>query len=79
MKMASNSPATLICSACGKPQDEVRKLIVGVGVDHKGGKHECRLCNDCIGTFMLVMATEDREWFDKQVEEVRAFTQRPSP
>ena len=77
--MASNSSAALICSACGKRQDEVRKLIVGVGVDHKGGKHECRLCNECIGTFMLVMATEDREWFDKQVDEVRAFPQRPAP
>lgn len=69
---SDGSPETLICSVCGKHRDDARKLIIGTGVDHKGNSYEGRLCSECIATFMLVMALEDREWFDKQVEEARA-------
>ena len=65
------------CSSCGKRHDEVRKLIVGHGCDTQGGSHEVSLCDECIGTFMTIMASEDREWFDRQVEQSRAFRRDP--
>jgi virulence-associated protein VapD len=71
--MVGHSLETLICSFCGKRHDEVRRLIAGTGVGRNGAIYEGRLCSECIGTFMLVMALEDREWFDKQVEEARTF------
>jgi hypothetical protein len=61
------------CSFCGRRHDEVRRLVAGTGVGRNGEVFELRLCCDCIGTFMAVVAREDREWFDKQVEEARAF------
>jgi hypothetical protein len=79
MKMAGHSPEILICSVCGKHRDDVRRLIVGTGVDHKGNSHEGRLCSECIATFMFIMALDDREWFDKQVEEARAFKPEMGP
>jgi hypothetical protein len=54
----------LECSLCGKPHDEVRKIIVGHAVDAQGHSHKVSLCNECIATFMAIMASEDREWFD---------------
>jgi ATP-dependent protease Clp ATPase subunit len=61
------------CSLCGKWHDEVRKIIVNHAVDAQGRSHEVSICDECIATFMTIMASEDREWFDRQVDESRAF------
>jgi hypothetical protein len=63
----------MVCSFCGKRHDEVRRLVAGMSVDGSGKVFEDRLCCEGIATFMVIMAHEDREWFDKQVEEARAF------
>jgi ATP-dependent protease Clp ATPase subunit len=62
----------LVCSLCGKRHDEVRKIIVGQAVDAQGRFHEVSLCDECIATFMTIMASEDREWFDRQVDASRS-------
>jgi ATP-dependent protease Clp ATPase subunit len=63
----------LVCSLCGKRHDEVRKIIVSHAVDAQARHHEVSICDECIATFMTVMASEDREWFDRHVDESRAF------
>jgi hypothetical protein len=71
--MAGVTPTTPTCSYCGKRHDEVRRLVVGHGVGPTNNIWSGALCSECIGTFMMVIAHEDREWFDEQVEELRAF------
>jgi len=68
-----DKPIDLTCEACGKRHDEVRKLIIGSGTDIQGSHYQVRICSECVATFMTIMAHEDREWFDEQVERSRVF------
>jgi hypothetical protein len=73
-RMVGISPTTPTCSFCGERPNEARRLVVGTGVGSKGNVWSGALCSECIGTFMLVIAHEDRECFDELVEGARAFT-----
>jgi ClpX C4-type zinc finger len=70
-RMVGISPATPPCSFCGERPDEVRRLVVGTGVGPKGNVWSGALCSECIGIFMMVIAHEDRECFDKLLKEAR--------
>jgi ATP-dependent protease Clp ATPase subunit len=69
---------TLTCGFCGKRADEVRKLIAGMDVDQRGGVHQGIICDECIALCMTIMAREDREWFDEQVDDCRRFESGPT-
>jgi len=69
-----NEADEIACSFCGKRPGQVRRLFVGAGVDVTGNMYRGTLCSECLSTFMLVMAAEDRQWFDREVDEARKFT-----
>jgi ATP-dependent protease Clp ATPase subunit len=69
---------TLTCDFCGKRVDEVQKLIAGTNVGPRGRVHNGKICNECIALVMAIMAKEEREWFDKQVDECRRLEAGPT-
>ena len=73
MAEQSGYAETLRCAFCGKHPNEVAKLIVSVNVDLEGTVKKRGICNECLATFMTVMAHENRELFDKAVERARSF------
>jgi hypothetical protein len=64
---------TLICDHCGKPSDEVKKFFVGQHVNQNLGVVRGKICSECIGFCMSLLAQGDREEFERLVEEARAF------
>jgi hypothetical protein len=52
------------CSFCEKGTDKVKRLVAG----NKG-----YICDECVSLCMLILAQQDRAWFDQQVEAARAF------
>ncbi|MGX7199894.1 ATP-dependent Clp protease ATP-binding subunit ClpX [Enterococcus nangangensis] len=60
----NNNNGTVRCSFCGKPQEEVRKIVAGPGV---------YICNECIDLCKEII---DEEFQD---EAVREFTEVPKP
>jgi ATP-dependent protease Clp ATPase subunit len=58
----------LICDFCGKRDTEVRKMIAGTRPDGQ----EAKICNECLSLCMSIMMIEDREWFEKEVEDIKS-------
>ena len=59
--MAKNDDKQLRCSFCGKPQDQVRRLIAGPNV---------YICNECIELCQEIIEEEFVESYDYDLEEV---------
>ncbi len=59
--MAKNDDKQLRCSFCGKPQDQVRRLIAGPNV---------YICNECIELCTEIIEEEFVENYDYDMEEV---------
>lgn len=59
--MAKNDDKQLRCSFCGKPQDQVRRLIAGPNV---------YICNECIELCQEIIEEEFIESYDYDLEEV---------
>jgi hypothetical protein len=59
---------TLICDFCGKPDTEVKRMFAGTRWD--GREHT--LCNECFFVCVSIIIYEDREWFEKEVEKIKA-------
>ena len=70
--MAETATQTLVCDFCGNPSDKVGQFFIGQHVDPNCNIHTGHICSECIGLFMNVMAHDDREVFEKMVEEARA-------
>jgi hypothetical protein len=66
MSPETGSATDLECDHCGKRPGEVLRLFVGVRWDGKG---EGRICNECVFLCVAVMAHEDRDWVEKELEE----------
>ena len=66
---------TLTCDFCGKRDSEVRRMFEGNRWD--GRKHT--LCNECLFICVTIMVHEDREWFDKEVEEIKRHLDSSPP
>ena len=62
-----------VCRFCGSVHDDARKVFCGTGVDGNGRIFESGICSVCIGLVMSLVAYDDRETFEKMVEEARAF------
>ena len=56
------------CDFCGKADSEVRRMFAGARWD--GREHT--LCNECLFVCITVMIHEDREWFESEVEAIKA-------
>jgi hypothetical protein len=63
----------ITCDVCGKTHTEVGKIIALVNWDGK----KMTLCSECILDCVTVMIHQDREWFERQIEEIKAHP--PSP
>jgi ClpX C4-type zinc finger len=63
----------IVCDFCGKRPDQVRRLVAGLTVDTSGKVARETLCTECLATFMTVVALEDREWFDQEVDQIRTL------
>lgn len=59
--MAKNDDKQLRCSFCGKPQDQVRRLIAGPNV---------YICNECIELCQEIIEEEFLETYDYDMDEV---------
>ena len=59
--MAKNDDKQLRCSFCGKPQDQVRRLIAGPNV---------YICNECIELCQEIIEEEFVESYDYDLDEV---------
>ena len=59
---------SLTCDFCGKRDSEVRRMFAGTNWD--GRQHA--LCNECLFLCITIMIHEDREWFEREVEEIKA-------
>jgi hypothetical protein len=57
----------LVCDFCGKPDTEVRKIIVGRRPDGQ----EAKICNECLSLCMSIMIEFDREWFQRKSKRSR--------
>jgi len=64
---------SITCNACGKDHAQVRKLILLVHWDRK----QIAICSDCVLDCATIMIHQDREWFERQIEEIKAHP--PSP
>jgi hypothetical protein len=58
---------TLTCDFCGKRDSQVRRMFEGIRWD--GRRHT--LCNECLIVCVNIMMHEDREWFEKELDEIR--------
>jgi ATP-dependent protease Clp ATPase subunit len=66
------------CAWCGKRQSEVKKMIVTSGAGWlKQPPHESSICNECVELCMEVLAIEDADWCDKQIERLRELVNPP--
>jgi hypothetical protein len=63
-KRSNHGEVMRCCSFCEKGADKVKRLVAG----NKG-----YICDECVSLCMLVLAQQDRAWFDQQVEAARAF------
>ena len=61
------------CDFCGKRDTEVRRIFVGSRWDGK----DHPLCDECLFVFIRIMIHEDREWFEKEIDEIKARLGRP--
>jgi uncharacterized Zn finger protein len=61
------SKITLTCDSCGKRDSEVRRMFEAI---RWGGRRHV-LCNECVFVSVTIMLLEDREWFEKEVEEIK--------
>ena len=66
--MSADPPPSRPCDFCGKSAAEVRRMFWGTRWD--GRDHT--LCNECLFVSVSIMIYEDREWFEKEVEEIKA-------
>ena len=57
----------VICDICGKTHHTVRKMFVLANWD---GKQRV-ICSDCILDCVTSMIHHDREWFERQIEEIK--------
>lgn len=74
--MTEDTP--LRCRFCDKSQSQVAKLILASGIDIRGERRpEISICNECVALCMTVLAYENRDWFDKAVEDARDFIPEP--
>lgn len=63
-KRVTHGEVMRCCSFCEKGADKVKRLVAG----NKG-----YICDECVSLCMLILAQQDRAWFDQQVEAARAF------
>jgi hypothetical protein len=61
------------CGFCGKLSDEVRRFYKSISVDFDSRVFHGAICSDCVRIFMFTTAHEDREKFERLVDEVRAY------
>ena len=66
---------TLTCDFCGERDSQVGRMFEGNRWD--GRKHT--LCNECLFICVTIMVHEDREWFDKEVEEIKRHLDSSPP
>ena len=60
------------CAWCGKSQTEVKRMIVTSGATWLNPPpQETSICNECVELCMEVLATEDPDWRDKQIERLK--------
>ena len=57
MQRKDDSTDDLLCSFCGKSQDEVKKLIAGPSV---------YICNECVEKFNEIITEESEETDDTE-------------
>jgi hypothetical protein len=61
------------CVFCGQTLADINGSQIMIAVDRHGHKHTSALCGDCVLQFLLTMAHEKREEFERFVEEARSW------
>src|SRR5262245_58514819 len=69
-----NLMANVIGDFCAKTHHTVRKMFVLAYWDRK----QRMICSDCILDCVTIMIHHDREWFERQIEEIKAHPPPPS-
>jgi len=66
------------CAWCGKSQSDVKRMIVTRGaVWLKPPPVETSICDECVELCMEVIAIEDTEWRDRQIERLKELANPP--
>ncbi len=74
----ADSTPQVRCAWCGKSQSEVKKMIVTAGPTWlESPPPETSICNECVELCMEVLATEDADWRDKQIERLQELADSP--
>jgi hypothetical protein len=55
----------VICSFCGKGNQEVLAIIRGASVNTKGQETAAVICNECVQLFVEVIGLQKPEWLDQ--------------
>ena len=61
------------CGFCGRGQGEARRFIKMRSVNPSARVFEGTICDDCVRAFILHMAHDYRDEFERLIEEARAF------
>jgi ATP-dependent protease Clp ATPase subunit len=55
----------IICSFCGKGQQDALSLVSGVSVNPKGQKTAAIICDECVQLCVEVIARQHLEWLEQ--------------
>jgi len=55
----------IICSFCGKGQQEVLSIVRGASVNMKGQETAAVICNECVQLCVQVIALQQPKWLEQ--------------
>jgi ATP-dependent protease Clp ATPase subunit len=65
--------SNIICSFCGKGQQDALSLVNGLSVNPKGQQTAGVICDECVQLCVQVIALQNPEWLEKHRQFVMAL------